>query len=60
MANISGQENYRVKDFLGYTRLLVFRRVFKPDFVNEYGVVVPGGGYEDCISIQYIGQENKA
>jgi hypothetical protein len=46
------QEAYRVKDFLGYTKLLVYTHKYNPDGVDAEG---KPGCYEECISIKSVG-----
>ena len=48
------KEVYRVKDFLGYTKLLVYKHKYNPDGVDDAG---RPGCYDDCITIKAIGTE---
>lgn len=48
---------YRVKDHLGYTKLLIYERKYNADLPTDTAGVF--GGYEDMIRIGAVGEEKK-
>ena len=52
----NAEETYRIKDFLGYTKLLVYKRKYNPDGFDATG---QRGCYDETLGIKAIGTVNE-